>query len=543
MFNHYFSLFILHFSFSSYLCVPYNYIIIEQMKKQTWSRLAFFIAILIFFGSCGTQKQQRFINLKYPKREFRGAWIHTVAQGQYQTMNPTQMKHYFVQMLDKLHADGINAIIFQVRPQADAFYYSEIEPWSRYLTGEQGKAPAGGFDPLAFMVQECHKRNMELHAWLNPYRVGTKGQRLVPNHIYNQHPKRFVSYGNQLYFDPGIPENRAHICRVVEDIVRRYDVDAIHMDDYFYPYPVAGEAFPDNGSFSKYGQAQGFAPNQKNDWRRNNVNMLIREIKYAIARNKPWVRFGISPFGIYRNKKSTPDGSGSETNGLQNYDDLYADIKLWVENGWIDYNMPQIYWEIGHPLADYTTLINWWADNNFGQPLYIGQDVKRTMDATMPSGNNQLFEKMRLSRSFTTVNGNCFWPGYVVLDNYKEMADKLKEEYHKYPALIPAYTHMYNKSPKKVQNLNEVYTNQSHYLEWTSDADLQNPETARYFVVYRFGDGQKTDLNDARNIVTITRDTHYTLPYEGGKAKYKYVVTAVDAFHNESKGKEKKVVL
>ena len=514
------------------------------MRKFNWRYLTFLIVVFSVLSSCGAKKEQaRFTNLKYPKREFRGAWIHTIAQNQYQSMNPAQMRQYFVKMLDDLHQAGINAVIFQIRPQADAFYYSEIEPWSRYLTGVQGKAPAEGFDPLAFMIEECHKRNMELHAWLNPYRVGFTNQQFVPNHIYRRHPERFVVYAKQIYFDPGIPENRAHICTVVEDIVRRYDVDAIHMDDYFYPYPVAGEVYPDDNSFNRYAAGQGFAPNQKDDWRRNNVNLLIRDIKYAIARNKPWVRFGISPFGIYRNKKSTPDGSGSETNGLQNYDDLYADIKLWVQNGWIDYNMPQIYWEIGHKLADYTTLINWWASNNFAQPLYIGQDVKRTMDATMPSGDNQLFEKMRLSRSFTTVDGNSFWPGYTIMEDYKGVADKLSSEYHRFPALIPAYTHMHKRSPKDVKKIEEVYTEKDHYLEWVSNSTPNDPESAKYFVVYRFNPGQTEDLNDARNIVAVVRNNRYILPYEGGKNRYKYVITSVDAFHNESKGKSKKVTL
>lgn len=506
--------------------------------------LGIVVCIMLFVSSCRTTKEQvTFTDLKYPKREFRGAWIHTVSQGQYQKMNSSEMKSYFIKMLNDLHAAGINAVVFQVRPQADAFYKSSIEPWSRYVTGTQGKAPDGGFDPLAFMVEECHKRNMELHAWLNPYRVGFVTQQYVPDHLYKREPNRFVQYGEQIYFDPGIPENRNHICRVVEDIVNRYAVDAIHMDDYFYPYPIAGKDFPDDNSFNRYASSQGFSVNQRGDWRRNNVNMLIKEIKYTMARSKPWVRFGISPFGIYRNKKSTPDGSGSNTNGLQNYDELFADVKLWVKNGWIDYNIPQIYWEIGHSAADHTTLVHWWAENNFEQPLYIGQDIKRTMDKKMPSGENQLKEKMRLSRSFTAIHGNCFWPGYTILDNYKGIADELKTEYHKYPALIPAYTHMHNKKPKAVKNVQELYTEKSHMLYWTRVGDLKNPENAQYFVVYRFNNGEKENLNNAQNIVAITRDTYISLPYEKGKNKYKYVVTAVDAFHNESKGKSRKVTL
>ena len=260
------------------------------------------------------------------KREFRGAWIQTAFQGEYKDMTPVQMRKDFIRKLNYLQKCGINAIIFQVRPEADAFYKSDIEPWSRFYTGQQGLAPAGDFDVMAFLIEECHKRNMEFHAWLNPYRASTGGYtRFADSHIYNKHPEWFVTYNKQILFDPGLPESRQFICRVVRDIVSRYDVDAIHMDDYFYPYPVAGMPFPDDNSFQKYGLNKGYKASQRADWRRENVNKLIREIKRTILLSKPWVRFGISPFGIYRNKKSTPDGSGSNTNGLQNYDDLYAD--------------------------------------------------------------------------------------------------------------------------------------------------------------------------------------------------------------------------
>lgn len=515
------------------------------MKRYIHLPSIFVLSVLLFLSSCGSKKiQPSYSDSKYPKREFRGAWLQTAWQERYRSMNSTQMKNYFIDVLDKLQAAGINAVIFQARPQADAFYQSKLEPWSSFMTGTQGKGLPDGFDPLAFLVEECHKRNMELHAWLNPYRVKlSESQRLVDNHLYFREPDRFVKYGKQIFFDPGIPENRAYICEVVKDIVSRYDVDAIHMDDYFYPYPIAGQPFPDDKSFARYSSAQGFTANQRNDWRRNNVNMLIKEIKETIALTKPWVRFGISPFGIYRNKRSTPNGTGSNTTGLQNYDDLYADVKLWVKNKWIDYNMPQVYWEIGHKAADYTTLVKWWSENNFGQHLYIGQDVTRTMDAATPSGDNQLTEKMHLERTNQMVHGNCFWSGYNVAENYKGITNRLISEYHTYPALIPAYTHMHNRKPKPVKNLKEHYTQNSHILQWQSNSKIGDPESAVYYVVYRFADGQKENTEDPRSIVAVTRDTKYILPYERGQRKYKYVVTAVDAFHNESKGKSKKIKL
>ncbi len=482
--------------------------------------------------ACGSSKKSLTQTPElYPKREFRGVWIQTAWQSRYQQMNSAVMKHYIAEMVRKLDAAGVNAIIFQIRPEADAFYKSDLEPWSRFLTGRQGVAPDDPtFDPLEFIIDECHKRGMELHAWLNPYRVKSSMMtELASNHLYWNEPERFLEYENQLYFDPGLPENRNYISTVVHDIVSRYNVDAIHMDDYFYPYPVVGKPFPDDNSFNKYAASQGFTSEQRGDWRRNNVNLLIQQVKLTIAGTKPWVRFGISPFGIYRNKRSTPDGSGSDTNGLQNYDDLYADIKLWVEKGWIDYNMPQVYWEIGHQLADYTTLVQWWNANNFEQPLYIGQDLKRSLD------KNELNEKIRQARALSFVDGSCYWYGYLILDNYADVANTLANQTHRAKSLIPAYTHMHKGRPAKVKKLVEVFTEDMHFITWQSDKQSPSPESANYFVVYRFRKGENVNIDNAANIVKITGDNFYVIPYENGKTEYTYVVTAVDSFHNESK--------
>lgn len=499
----------------------------------------FLIALICVLSSCKTtQPLSRQSAGQEPKREFRGAWIQTAFQGEYKEMTPERMRKDFVRKLNYLQKCGINAIIFQVRPEADAFYKSDIEPWSRFYTGRQGLAPEGDFDVMAFLIEECHKRNMEFHAWLNPYRASTAGNtQFADSHIYYKHPEWFVTYNKQILFDPGLPECRQFICRVVHDIVSRYDVDAIHMDDYFYPYPMAGVSFPDDKSFRKYGLSKGYTEEQRGDWRRENVNLLIREIKRTILLAKPWVRFGISPFGIYRNKKSTPDGSGSDTNGLQNYDDLYADVTRWVKEGWIDYNIPQIYWEIGHTAADYITLIKWWNKNANGGHLYIGQDVARTMKA------GQLTRKMRYERGLSKISGNCFWPANEILWNNAGIADSLKRHYHRYPALIPAYTHLHDRAPKEVKKLKAEWTAQGYMLHWKAEQSASNPELACYFVIYRFEDKEPIDLSDPAKIVAITRETSYLLPYDDGKHKYRYVVTAVDRFHNESEGKGKKVKL
>ena len=480
-----------------------------------------------------TQAQQ------HPKREFRGAWIQTVYQSQYSTMSRDAMQTYVTNMLDQLQQTGINAIIFQVRPMADAFYPSKLEPWSRFLTGMQGVALVPKWDPLKFLIDECHARNMELHAWLNPYRVSSNiNEPLASNHIYFKHPEWFVQYGNGIYFDPGLPQSREFITKVVDDIVTRYDIDAIHMDDYFYPYPINGMPFPDDNSYARYNNGM-----NRNDWRRNNVNLLIKELHQTIQHRKPWVRFGISPFGIYRNIHN--DANGSETKGLQNYDDLYADVLLWTQKGWIDYMMPQLYWEIGHKAACSETLIYWWNRHSNGRHMYIGQDVKRTMNAADINPNfTQLNRKMQLSRYLDNISGICFWPGYELINNYKNISDILRNDYFSSPALIPAYTFIDAKAPEEVKKLKTRWTSQGYVLEWKRRNTRDEMQKQIYFCIYRFEKGEPIDLSNANNLVAITRETGYVLPYQKGNKEYTYVVTAVDRMHNESiKGTKKKIKL
>lgn len=476
---------------------------------------------------------------RFPKREFRGAWIQCV-NGQFQGMSAQQMQQMLTRQLDYLQDAGINAVIFQVRAEADALYRSSFEPWSRFLTGVQGKAPSPRWDPLQFMIDACHERGMELHAWINPYRAKTKGTAaLSPNHPYNKFPERFIEYDGQLYFDPGLPENRKYICMIVRDIVSRYDVDAIHMDDYFYPYPNPAVKFRDDPSFAQYGR--GYA--NKADWRRDNVNVLIKEIHQTVRACKPWVKFGVSPFGIYRNQKNDPNGSA--TNGLQNYDDLYADVLMWVNNGWVDYNIPQIYWEMGHKAADYTTLVRWWAKNSAHRPLFIGQDVMRTVkarDLQSPS-IHQMAAKMRLQRSFSIIQGSCQWYSTALVQNPGNYGTMLKQEYHRYPALMPKFTFMDNEAPGKVKKLKPVWTEDGYMLFWTAPKAKNEMDKAVQYVVYRFRKDEKVNLDDATRIVAITRSNYYKLPYENGKTKYRYVVTALDRLQNESKPVSKKIKL
>lgn len=473
------------------------------------------------------------------KREFRGAWIQCV-NGQFQGMSTEAMQNTLSYQLDELQKDGVNAIIFQVRPECDALYASPYEPWSRFLTGVQGRAPQPYWDPLKWMVDECHRRNMELHAWINPYRAKTKGTaELAATHIAVTHPERVFRYDGQYIMNPGMPENRDYICSVVADIVRRYDIDGIHMDDYFYPYPAAGEHIPDEQLFRQ--NSNGIS--NIGDWRRYNVNIFVKQLHETIAEIKPWVKFGVSPFGIYRNKKNSPNGS--DTNGLQNYDDLYADVLLWVNNGWIDYCVPQIYWQIGHPTADYKTLIKWWNQNASNRPLYIGEDIDRTVKYSDVDNSaiNQMPAKYLLHQQSSNVRGTVLWYARLAVDNVGNYGSMLRNVYWRYPALQPGMPFIDNKAPKKVRKVKPVWTADGYVLFWTAPRGKGWKDEATRYVVYRFGAKEKINITDPSKIVAITTDTFHKLPYNNGRTKYTYVVTALDRMQNESKTVKKKIKL
>jgi len=473
------------------------------------------------------------------KREMRGAWIQCV-NGQFQGLDKQKMQSTLTYQLDELQKDGVNVIIFQVRPECDALYESKLEPWSRFLTGQQGIAPKPYWDPLQWMIVECHKRGMELHAWINPYRAKTKGTRqLAANHIAALKPMNCFAYDGQFILNPGIPENRDYICQVVKDIVARYDVDGLHMDDYFYPYPVKGESIPDDELFLDH-------PNgikDHGDWRRYNVNLFIEQVYKTVHETKPWVKVGISPFGIYRNRRSS--NIGSNTNGTQNYDDLYADVLMWVNNGWLDYCVPQIYWEIGHKAADYDTLIRWWNQYAAARPLIIGEDVERTVkaaDKTNPQAHQQA-AKMALHRQMPNVAGTVLWYAKAAVDNVGNYGSNLRNVYWKYPALQPSMPFIDGKAPKKVRKVKPIWTEDGYVLFWTAPkGDSWNDKAAKY-VVYRFRKGDKLNTDDPSKIVAITTQPFYKLPYNNGKEKWVYVVTALDRLQNESKIVKKKVSL
>jgi uncharacterized lipoprotein YddW (UPF0748 family) len=483
-----------------------------------------------------------------PKREFRAVWVATVDNIDWPSkpgLSSEQQKNEVISILD-LHAkNGMNAIIMQIRPASDAFYKSELEPWSKYLTGAPGKAPSPIYDPLQFWIEQCHLRNMEFHAWLNPFRVSMDAlDPLAASHIAFKHPEWVVNYGGKLYFDPGLPETRDFVVKVVTDIVTRYDVDAIHFDDYFYPYPLK-EDFPDENSFAQYNR--GYTVEQKANWRRDNIDILISTLSENIKKIKPWVKFGISPFGVWRNKADDPDGSET-TAGTTNYDQLNADIVKWQKNGWIDYCLPQLYWQIGHPSVDFMTLSKWWANHAYNRAMYIGHAVyKLDANSTVPEWKdpNQLVKQIQITRQTPPIGGSAFFSSIHFRRDLYGFTETLRKKTYKNPALVPTMPWIDSIAPLPIQHLYKI----GHKLIWktakTKKKEVVNEmDKIVAYVVYLNPVGQKFDANNSENIFTIVRDKSIVFQPKSRKFRMKYEIriSALDRLHNESEISKAKVI-
>ena len=369
--------------------------------------------------------------------EFRGVWVATVDNIDWPSagnFNSDSQKVEFIRLLDMHQRNGINAMVVQVRPCSDAFYPSQYEPWSQWLTGVQGQPPTPYYDPLAFMISETHKRGMVFHAWMNPYRAEFKlnTSAVSATHVTRLHPEWFVTYAGKRYFDPGNKEAQKYVTEVVKDVVSRYEVDAIHFDDYFYPYKIAGENFPDNETYRKYGDGL-----TRDDWRRSNTDSIIEMLAVAIKKENSKCQFGISPFGVWRNKDKDAM-NGSNTNGASsNYDDLYADILLWLENDWIDYVAPQLYWEIGHRVAPYETLLKWWSKHTYGKHCYIGLGIYRANSNAAWKEDSQLPRQIEALRNTPNMQGMIFFSSKTFEKNPNGWNDALRLNYFKDPVKVP----------------------------------------------------------------------------------------------------------
>ncbi len=473
-----------------------------------------------------------------PKFEFRGVWIATVANIDWPKSgmtDPVQQRADFINILDQHQRNGMNAMIVQVRPAADAFYPSSYEPWSEFLTGQQGKPPMPYWDPLAFMIEETHKRGMEFHAWLNPYRaVQTIGKSsIAPAHITKIHPEWFLTYGDKKYFDPGNKEAQRFVVQVVRDIVERYPVDAIHMDDYFYPYRIAGKEFPDATSY-----ARSNSPLGKDDWRRSNVDTIILAISKAIKAANNQVRFGISPFSVWRNKDKDERGSDSRA-GQTNYDDLYADILLWLEKGWIDYVTPQLYLEIGHDKIAYEKLLDWWSRNAYGKHIYIGHGIYRALDKNQSGWKNplELPRQIQLLRDNPHVQGSVYFSSKSFANNPNGWNDSLRNNYYRYPALLPAMSWMAGEAP--LPPTVSVVSRQSNVLRFSVRPAATNRSAIKYFVLYRFPAGRPIAslVNSGEyinGIIVKPQGFEQEILLKEGADRFQFYVSAVGKNNKES---------
>lgn len=468
-----------------------------------------------------------------PKRELRAAWIATVMNIDWPSqkgLSPQRQQEEFVKLLDTLKRVGMNAVIVQVRPVADAFYPSSFEPWSEYLSGTQGEFTRPWYNPLSFMIAEARRRGLEFHAWFNPYRASMNSSLdYADNHPIRKHPEWFLEYGGRYYYDPGHPEAREFVLQSIMETVKHYDLDAVHFDDYFYPYRIAELEFPDSCSYAAYGQA---AYENRDDWRRQNVDLFVEQLAQRIRQEKPHLKFGISPFGVWRNIDR--DSTGSQTRaGQTNYDDLYADVIKWLREGWIDYVTPQLYWHIGFEVADYKVLLEWWSRNGFGRHLYIGQGIYR-MGTKGWEDPDELFNQVTLNRKHPDVHGSMYFSAKFFIQKDKGVSGLMRRIYPE-KALVPVMDWLPGQTPA-APTIKNISGSQGEgvRLEWTDSLSV----STAYYVVYRFNKGDSLDTDDPANILAVVpREAYAIQRLTDSKARkrsdYVYVITSCDRLHNE----------
>lgn len=497
------------------------------MRPRIGTLIGFFVLICISLSA------------QPPKQEVRAAWIATVNRIDWPNqagLTAEEQKQELISILDFLENRNFNTVIFQVRPTSDALYRSKTEPWSAWLSGTQGTAPDKNWDPLDFIIDECHQRGMELHAWFNPFRITQNSKNvLAPNNIAKIHPEWTLSYDNKIVLDPGIPAVGEYIIEVVKEVVSMYDVDAIHFDDYFYPYPTTDKKmFPDTASFRQYGKE--YTIENKNDWRRENVDHIIEEMGKQIKTVKPYVKFGVSPFGVWRNNGIDSTGSATSSN-ITNYDDLYADAIKWQKMGWIDYLMPQIYWEPGHPNADYNTLTDWWAKHYYGRHIYIGLAAYKASEAVIDAWKNPnlLTNQIEISRNGQKIEGIGLFRSRHIIENKSGWMDSISNKLFQYKALIPAMPWIDSIAPlppDRIMLRNDL-------ISWAYRKEKPSSDIKQY-IIYASTKRNEKETENPANIVAITKSTSFHLDNIGAKpGEIIYIwISAIDRLNNESKPTE-----
>ncbi len=499
-------------------------------------RLLLFAALILTAAQALAQQSNLNSENYHNKYEWRAAWISTVSNIDWPSkpgLDSESQKKELIEYLDLFDSLNFNAVVLQIRPTADAFYNSEYEPWSLFLTGDQELAPTPYYDPLKFAIEQAHKRGIELHAWLNPYRIvsdTSQLKELAKNHIYNLHPEYFVKHGSRCYFDPAFPESREFVTKVVADIVRRYDIDGIHFDDYFYP----DNDFIDTLSFALHNR--GYELEDKDAWRRENVDLLVEEISNTVKGLKPYVKFGISPFAVWRNKKEDPRGSDTHVYHYTNYDNLHADVLKWMENKWVDYILPQLYFSMGYEKLDFLIIKDWWRDNAYNTPLYAGLGSYRLAeDAPNESfrTNKEIANQIDTIRNTSGYNGFCFFTANNFRDNKLDINSVIVEKF-KYPAIPPkilADNQKYSTATPPTNATTIITTNKDKSkkveLKW-------QPFNGTYMsVIYRAKRDEKPEIDNPQNIIDIIDGNSYICT-DIDAAEYDYYITTLSRYAKES---------
>lgn len=454
------------------------------LKKKFWFVLTAMGMLLLLAAtprSATSNPPARTTNIRppEPEREFRALWLASVANIDWPSstnLTASQQKAQLTSYFDRAVSLKFNAVILQVRCECDALYDSRYEPWSEYLTGQMGRSPGYSYDPLAFAVSEAHKRGLELHAWFNPYRVRRdRSMPVSPKHVSVTRPDLVRSYGKLLLLDPTSTATREYSLQVIMDVVRRYDIDGVHFDDYFYPSPESGQPPAaldaiDESNWRRYVSAGGRRP--RADWRRDNVNQFVYQVYHSIKGEKPWVRFGVSPNGIWRS------GNPAGVRGLSAYDDLYADTRGWLASGWVDYLAPQLYWPSGKKEQNFHDLLKWWNDQNTaGRAVWPGINQL-----------NEAAEQLTLTRQLSKPSGVFFWPGHSVILNSNNVAPVLQKLYAQ-PALVPAMRWMSTNAPP-IPTLWGSRNPASIRINWNSP----RKDIARWVVQKKYGSRWETQI-------------------------------------------------